>query len=52
MPWNAEVAGRLKAIERGEVTGHDGTPAAQEIIDEIARAVFALTSSASSAPIL
>ncbi|GAA0034450.1 MULTISPECIES: GOLPH3/VPS74 family protein [Brevibacterium] len=52
MPWNAEVAGRLKAIERGEVTGHDSTPATQEIIDEIARAVFALTSSASSAPIL
>ena len=52
MPWNAEVATRLKEIERGQVSAAEATPESQEIIEEIARAVLAMTSSASSAPIL
>ncbi|MBE8147052.1 hypothetical protein IOD13_16095 [Brevibacterium casei] len=52
MPWTAGVAKRLRAIETGEVTAPGTTQESREITEELAKAVRALTSSATSAPIL
>lgn len=52
LPWNPQIAKRIRAIEKGTVSAPGTASAIKEISDELARAVSSLAGARSSAPIL